>query len=69
MLKKTDNDTCYLLFRTKELLVSILSCLQEGSTLREALLVESEAQEHVFHQLLHKYQQKNLNNSAAFKSW
>jgi hypothetical protein len=60
---------CVLFIRAKELLVSIFPCLQGVSNLRQALLVESEAEEHLFQQLLHKHQQKNIHNLAASKSW
>jgi hypothetical protein len=60
---------CMLLIRAKELLVSIFPCLQGVSTLHEALLVESDAEEHLFQQLLHKRKQRNIHNLAASKSW
>jgi hypothetical protein len=58
-----------LLLRAKELVVSIFPCLQGVSSLHEALLVESEAEEHLFQQLLLKHQQRYIHNLAASKSW
>jgi hypothetical protein len=60
---------CMLLLRTKELVVSIFPCLQGVSTLHEALLVESEAEEHLFQQLLHEKQLRDIHNLTTSKSW
>ncbi|PSN41711.1 Ras GTPase-activating-like protein IQGAP2 [Blattella germanica] len=57
-----DQDNNKLFIRTKELLVSILPCLQGGNTLAEALVVHSPVQEELYQHLV---QRKNIHSDVS----